>query len=474
MNDEATQFASFNRASVVAAAGCGKTELIANAVVASAGRQLVITHTNAGVEAIRRRLRHRKVSNERVAVDTLDGWCLKYVASYPVLSGGLQYKEDESLDWAALRSSMCALLDIPTIIRVLGASYAGVFVDEYQDCLDEQHRLVEKIATLLPVRIVGDPLQAVFGFGANVLVQWHDVEAAFPPKFQLRTPWRWKKVCSDLGDWPSEVRSRFEALSQVELAGDPRITHVKLKLSHQWEESARETCFRVADKGGTVAAICKWPGDQRTLARMTGGLFQCVEPIEAKDAGRFLDQLERLQGLGRAELMVGFLRTVATKIDAYGEKLCSTLSSEVEITGETREAARRLRSACSVDSASAVADALESCANLPGVRVYRRELLWAVLDTLRDVGSRPAFGLREALRRRRNSTSHIGRRLSRCTVGTVLLLKGLEFDHAVVIHRGGSNGFTVNELYVAITRGAKSLTVISVEDHIDLRELPVH
>jgi len=88
---------------VLAAAGCGKTELIAKSVARSSGRQLVLTHTNAGVEAILRRLRHWGVGSQRAAVDTLDGWCLKYVSSYPALSGGVPYNIDGFIDWQGLR-----------------------------------------------------------------------------------------------------------------------------------------------------------------------------------------------------------------------------------------------------------------------------------------------------------------------------------------------------------------------------------
>ena len=77
-----------------------------------------------------------------------------------------------------------------------------------------------------------------------------------------------------------------------------------------------------------------------------------------------------------------------------------------------------------------------------------------------------------ALRARRNLTSHVGRRVARCTVGTTLLIKGMEFDHAVVVHTGGARGFSAKDLYVAITRGAKSLTVLSAGESLDTSALP--
>ena len=48
--------ASARRASIVAAAGCGKTEQIALATQASAGKRLILTHTHAGVDALKARM----------------------------------------------------------------------------------------------------------------------------------------------------------------------------------------------------------------------------------------------------------------------------------------------------------------------------------------------------------------------------------------------------------------------------------
>lgn len=85
--------------SIVAAAGCGKTETIARAVKASPGRQLVLTHTNAGVEALRRRMRRHGVAESSVVIDTVAGWCLKFVTAYPNSSGWAGQDSSEDRDW---------------------------------------------------------------------------------------------------------------------------------------------------------------------------------------------------------------------------------------------------------------------------------------------------------------------------------------------------------------------------------------
>jgi superfamily I DNA/RNA helicase len=57
-----------------------------------------------------------------------------------------------------------------------------LIVDEYQDCTITQHALIRVLGTLLPVRVLGDPLQAIYDFGESATVDWNpDVVTAYPP-----------------------------------------------------------------------------------------------------------------------------------------------------------------------------------------------------------------------------------------------------------------------------------------------------
>src|SRR5262249_33666666 len=56
---------------VVAPAGYGKTHLIASALQHAERRQLVLTHTYAGVNALRRKLRQVRVTDAACRIDTI-------------------------------------------------------------------------------------------------------------------------------------------------------------------------------------------------------------------------------------------------------------------------------------------------------------------------------------------------------------------------------------------------------------------
>jgi hypothetical protein len=66
--------------------------------------------------------------------------------------------------------------------------------------------------------------------------------------------------------------------------------------------------------------------------------------------------------------------------------------------------------------------------------------------------------LQEAAWTLRNNTKDLGRRIDQRVVSRTLLVKGLEFDHLIVLN---ADEIDVKNLHVALTRGAKSLTVLS-------------
>lgn len=71
---------------VIAPAGFGKTHLIAMAVQASSRRQLVLTHTYAGVNAIRRKMQLLRALPSQYQIDTIASWALRTCLCFPKTS----------------------------------------------------------------------------------------------------------------------------------------------------------------------------------------------------------------------------------------------------------------------------------------------------------------------------------------------------------------------------------------------------
>lgn len=207
---------------VVAPAGFGKTHLIAASLCHAEKRQLVLTHTYAGVNALRRKMRQIGVPNGAFRIDTIASWALRLSLSYPEASGWNIERPGQE-QWAELYRACCRLLECGFIRRVLCASYGGLYVDEYQDCSCAQHDIVLSLARDLPCRILGDPLQGIFDFDGEPVDWDRDVAARFELLGQLETPHRWERAGSpSLGAWLRDVRQALERRQAVDLTRAPR------------------------------------------------------------------------------------------------------------------------------------------------------------------------------------------------------------------------------------------------------------
>lgn len=66
--EELVKIESKYNVAIIAPAGHGKTEMVADMVAGFSGKQLVLTHTNAGVDAIKKRLSKRKVDTHKYTI----------------------------------------------------------------------------------------------------------------------------------------------------------------------------------------------------------------------------------------------------------------------------------------------------------------------------------------------------------------------------------------------------------------------
>ena len=184
-SDESRALANSQRGIVIGPAGHGKTYLLAEAVSCSVGRQLVLTHTHGGVRAIRGHLERQGVPSAKYLVVTIDGFALRYACAFPTLSRwNVECPTND--DWKSLREATHLVFRTKAIRRVLSLTYAGAFVDEYQDCSIAQHRLILDLNEIMPVRIVGDPMQAIFALlDRGEYCEWPEIVSHFTSVAEL-------------------------------------------------------------------------------------------------------------------------------------------------------------------------------------------------------------------------------------------------------------------------------------------------
>jgi len=467
--DMARLAASLKCGSVVAAAGCGKTEQIARATKFANGRRLILTHTHAGIDVLRTRLKRHKVPRDKFRLDTIAGWCLRYGASFPKRSGLAIVQPRANDEWNAVYEAAARLVGSGAVNSVLESSYRGVFVDEYQDCSSLQHQVVKALSRTLPVCVFGDPLQAIFDFKGQNPVDWdRDVFPVFAKAGELKKPWRWHHAGNkDLGVWLAALRPALESGGCIDLAGCPACV--------KWEELPTDPRFR----SSKIVEICK-----RTLGDLCGGTLVVIGDARNINARAAIAKnlakagFSNIEPLGCTSLYAAAAKieeaTDFARLKAAMEFICDCLTG-AEQSGfikavKSRQNGGRLGAAKFGDLINAGLAIVEKQADDALLELmngfygkgdtycYRREMFFAMRAALRIKCTRRSCTLVDAIWEVQNRIRHAGRLISNKSIGSTLLVKGLEFDHAIIIH---TDNMTRKDWYVALTRATKGITILS-------------
>lgn len=452
------------RGTVTAPAGCGKTQLIADALAVYEGVKpvLVLTHTNAGKAALQARLERAAIPSARYRVSTIDSWAIRTVSKFPgraVCALSVVRLDEPQRDYAAVRAACGRLLAGRHIDGILQATYGRLIVDEYQDCTLPQHAIIDSLAKVLPTSVLGDPLQAIFGFREPTVDWERHVHARFPALGNLATPWRWRNVqCERLGEWLLECRALLLAGRPIDLrSAPPEVTWIQIDPAMGAQQRLLAARVDPPARGDSVLIIgdSRSPTSQRAMASQTPGAM-AVDAVDFRDLSAFARDFDLANGAS-VRLLAEFCGEMMSNLGV------SRLIQRIDILA--RGAERRAPAAheaaalrfLQAPSARSTLDAVQAFSRAPDVRVYRPEALRVFVSALQRAGS-SSISLYDAVAWAREQNRHRGRVVARRAVGSTLLLKGLESDVAVILDPAPMDR---KHLYVALTRGAKRLLVCS-------------
>lgn len=393
---------------------------------------------------------------------TIDSWMIRLITTFPHRSRFDPARVlSSSPDYPAIREAAYHLLSGNHVADVLEASYAMLIVDEYQDCTVAQHDLICFAADTIPSVLLGDPMQAIFGWRGNEPPDWQGTVChRFPVARELATPWRWKNAgAEELGRWLLNVRKALESGRTIDLSTAPsNVEWIPLDGSDDEGQRRRAAATSAPDQTAKIIILGdNRPANHRRIASQTAGAIT-VEAVDLRDLVDFANGVDFSDADAALRAVLNFAGSVMTNV---GENdILSRVGSLLRGTARTlangvEQAALAFRAEPSPRAAS---DLLSAVNSAPGVRAYRTGVLRAAYRALNQADGSPGNTFAEAAIRVREQNRLVGRPLAKRSVGSTLLLKGLEAEVAVVLY---ADEMDARNLYVAMTRGSKKLVVCS-------------
>lgn len=476
LDQAAAAFAAALPASVTLPAGAGKTHLLASTVrhlVARGGEVLVLTHTNAGVHAIQKRLKLFGVTSG-ARVSTLASFAFLLARAYPEIG---RVKVPAVPIWSDSDQYVTAAERIASsqnIRRVLDATYSHLLVDEYQDCSEGQHAFVCRLAETIPATgILGDPLQSIFGFRDTTLVTWDAATDHFPPHHVEPRPWRWVGHNEKLGAWLLQIRELLKPGASFNFNElDPAIGITFRSSARSYRAVPDAVLGTKWPAGESVLILSPWKTSVRKTGADLRGAFTVMEEIAGDFMAKRLGDLAELEPEGYAT----WLFELTKECTSGHQKLDATIKRAVSM-GRTvshlsrpglEEATAALDAVVTNPCFTTLAGAMDAITRARSLRLHSHEAWYDIQAALRGAvaAGNDAAVLTKELARARDRLRHEGRKNRGRVVSRTLLVKGLEFDHVVVANINETTD--VNNLYVALTRARRSITVIGASPFITL------
>lgn len=460
-------FISEPKSMVIAPAGYGKTQCIVESLNISEGHQLILTHTNAGVASLKEKIRKIGVKTS-YTIETICGFAQKLVESF-ILKNRIP-EQDSAEYFPFIINTALELFKKKAIKNVIVANYKGVFVDEYQDCTKSQHQLISIISDILPTHILGDPLQGIFDFNNEELVNFDLDLKDYICTTELVNPWRWYKSNPLLGEDLKKLREEIQNNNCVHLT-DYKNIECNFCPENDLYNFRQQYNFKLRQIIGEESSLLiihpiSHNLNARTkLIKTFNNSFFLVEAMDAKD---FYDLSKKIDASNSSNIynrileisLILFSKSKTT--NWLGEqKLKNKRDFQAQITLEPLKVVfEKLHGDFQL---KLVSKALKLIKELPQNKCYRTELFFDLINAIENahLNNQSVF---ESMKKIRDSKRHIGKKIKGKCIGTTLLTKGLEFDTVILLN---AQRFTCpKNFYVAVTRASKRLIIFSDTDEI--------
>ncbi|MET0637834.1 MAG: UvrD-helicase domain-containing protein [Chitinophagaceae bacterium] len=485
-------FVNGAKTKLVSPAGYGKTFTIVECLKHTEGKQLILTHTHAGIGSIKEKIRNADIESTKYTIETISSFAQQFVHAYCRKSD--IPPQDKAREYHTFITERVArVLSSSLAQQAIAASYKGLFVDEYQDCSKGQHIIIQLLSKVLPTHILGDPLQGIFDFNGDKV----DMDTDLPDFTQfpdLDTPHRWYKDGNNkaLGDVLKDYRELLLQKKPIILTGDNSIgLHIisindgdlydststyrkKLDsiINNKTNLEGMDSLLILVPEYDDVVdgkKVSKGSIVQRAKLRDQIDYAKKLSLLEAIDDKLFYslakDADELLKSIGRARKKYKKIKESILDKLFQASKLSQWFNGEGLISKKSpadKETSEKIRMPLDIfiktPSALHLFNVVDKLRKYLKLKYKREEVGRSFANSLQQ-SHLNNISIYDAIKDNRNLIRRTGRKVNGRCIGTTLLTKGLEFDTVVLMdaHRFDSP----NHLYVALTRCCKRLIIFT-------------
>ncbi|MCX6150086.1 MAG: AAA family ATPase [Ignavibacteriales bacterium] len=460
-------FVSNPKSFLIAPAGYGKTHTIAECLNDNytIGKQLILTHTHAGVASIKEKIKKINISSRKYNVETIASYAQKYVNAF-YCGNDIPEQDNNKLYYTILYEKAAELVNIKPIADIIKLTYSGLFVDEYQDCTKKQHEFILALSDILQTHIVGDYLQGIFKFNDTVDTSNPDEMGDFINNiFKLEVPYRWKKEGNNeaLGNSLKDIRDKIEKKERINLGdylSSIEIVPCEEEDIYDNKKNSNKKVWGLL-KEKSVLLIHPENSNIKSRVNINNSFNNCFILLEAIDDKDFYKIAKKMDDLKQnnieqniKDILSEFFSGTNTWFNKKGLIRKKKKEDQIAIV-PVKDLFEQLKINFNFHVLSVT---LNEIKKLAGIKCFRKELFNSLTESL-EIAETKNICVFEAMKLLRNTTRRIGRKIYGKCIGTTLLTKGLEFDTVAILN--AQKFKCPKNLYVALTRACKRLIIFT-------------